>query len=172
MICFFFLANGSTHSNNVVLFLLAEKKILVTLTQALDSQAKELKSFTESISHTREPINITRDDRFSQYRPLEDHAPPVIRNGQYPEFMCRSWFSACLCYQKRPTLCCLKIRNFWPNVYANLTTLPFVWLWFQGQLTVHGELLRCALIMSTHIPVPQACSCFQLSSYFWPLPLL
>jgi hypothetical protein len=88
MICFFFLANGSTHSNNVVLFLLAEKKILVTLTQALDSQAKELKSFTESISHTREPINITRDDRFSQYRPLEDHAPPVIRNGQYPEFMC------------------------------------------------------------------------------------
>ncbi|CAD6273397.1 unnamed protein product [Miscanthus lutarioriparius] len=58
-----------------------EKKILVTLTQALDSQAKELKSLTESISHTREPINITRDDRFSQYRPLEDHAPPVIRNG-------------------------------------------------------------------------------------------
>jgi len=89
MICFFFLANGSTHSNNVILFLFAEKKILVTLTQALDSQAKELKSLTESISHTREPINITRDDRFSQYRPLEDHAPPVIRNGQYPEFMCR-----------------------------------------------------------------------------------
>ncbi|XP_066335519.1 peroxisomal membrane protein PEX14-like isoform X5 [Miscanthus floridulus] len=58
-----------------------EKKILVTLTQALDSQAKELKSLTESISHTRESINITRDDRFSQYRPLEDHAPPVIRNG-------------------------------------------------------------------------------------------
>ncbi|XP_035817360.1 peroxisomal membrane protein PEX14 isoform X14 [Zea mays] len=59
----------------------AEKKILVTLTQALDSQAKELKSLTDSIGHTREPINITRDDRFSQYRPLEDHAPTVIRNG-------------------------------------------------------------------------------------------
>ncbi|XP_008655023.1 peroxisomal membrane protein PEX14 isoform X2 [Zea mays] len=58
-----------------------EKKILVTLTQALDSQAKELKSLTDSIGHTREPINITRDDRFSQYRPLEDHAPTVIRNG-------------------------------------------------------------------------------------------
>ncbi|XP_008647885.1 peroxin Pex14 isoform X2 [Zea mays] len=58
-----------------------EKKILVTLTQALDSQAKELKSLTESINRTREPINITRDDRFSQHRPLEDHVPPVTRNG-------------------------------------------------------------------------------------------
>ncbi|AQK95786.1 Peroxisomal membrane protein PEX14 [Zea mays] len=65
-----------------------EKKILVTLTQALDSQAKELKSLTDSIGHTREPINITRDDRFSQYRPLEDHAPTVIRNGQCSKFMC------------------------------------------------------------------------------------
>ncbi|KAL6624559.1 hypothetical protein ACP70R_031880 [Stipagrostis hirtigluma subsp. patula] len=58
-----------------------EKKILVTLTQALDSQAKELKSLSESLTHTREPINITREDRFSQYRALEEHAPPAIRNG-------------------------------------------------------------------------------------------
>ncbi|KAF8726936.1 hypothetical protein HU200_019422 [Digitaria exilis] len=58
-----------------------EKKILVTLTQALDSQAKELKSLSESLSHSRESINITREDRFSQYRPLEEHAPPAIRNG-------------------------------------------------------------------------------------------
>ncbi|KAJ1261174.1 hypothetical protein BS78_09G007500 [Paspalum vaginatum] len=58
-----------------------EKKILVTLTQALDSQAKELKSLSESLNHSRESINITREDRFSQYRPLEEHAPPAIRNG-------------------------------------------------------------------------------------------
>ncbi|CAN6327066.1 unnamed protein product [Urochloa humidicola] len=59
-----------------------EKKILVTLTQVLDSQAKELKSLSESLSHSRESINITREDRFSQYhRPLEEHAPPPIRNG-------------------------------------------------------------------------------------------
>ncbi|CAN6349954.1 unnamed protein product [Urochloa humidicola] len=58
-----------------------EKKILVTLTQALDSQAKELKSLSESLSHSRESINITREDRFSQYhRPPEEHAPPAIRN--------------------------------------------------------------------------------------------
>ncbi|PAN17684.1 hypothetical protein PAHAL_3G149500 [Panicum hallii] len=58
-----------------------EKKILVTLTQALDSQAKELKSLSESLNHSRESINITREDRFSQYRPLEEHASPAIRNG-------------------------------------------------------------------------------------------
>ncbi|CAL4902499.1 unnamed protein product [Urochloa decumbens] len=60
-----------------------EKKILVTLTQALDYQAKELKSLSESLSHSRESINITREDKFSQYhRPLEEHAPtPSIRNG-------------------------------------------------------------------------------------------
>ncbi|CAN6340939.1 unnamed protein product [Urochloa humidicola] len=60
-----------------------EKKILVTLTQALDSQAKELKSLSESLSHSKESINITREDRFSQYhRSLEEHAPPPsIRNG-------------------------------------------------------------------------------------------
>jgi peroxin-14/E3 ubiquitin-protein ligase SIS3 len=72
---FFFLAN------NVIVFLLAEKKILVTLTQALDSQAKELKSLSQSLNHSKESINITREDRFSQYRPLEEHAPPA-RNGQ------------------------------------------------------------------------------------------
>ncbi|KAK3141021.1 hypothetical protein QOZ80_5AG0409020 [Eleusine coracana subsp. coracana] len=58
-----------------------ERKILTTLTQALDSQAKELKSLSESLSHGRESINITREDRFSQYRPLEEHAPPAVRNG-------------------------------------------------------------------------------------------
>ncbi|CAN6327064.1 unnamed protein product [Urochloa humidicola] len=62
-----------------------EKKILVTLTQVLDSQAKELKSLSESLSHSRESINITREDRFSQYhRPLEEHAPPPIRNVSGP----------------------------------------------------------------------------------------
>jgi peroxin-14/E3 ubiquitin-protein ligase SIS3 len=64
-----------------------EKKILVTLTQALDSQAKELKSLSESLNHSRESINITREDRFSQYRPLEEHASPAIRNGQCRQLM-------------------------------------------------------------------------------------
>ncbi|AQK79667.1 Peroxisomal membrane protein PEX14 [Zea mays] len=73
-----------------------EKKILVTLTQALDSQAKELKSLTESINRTREPINITRDDRFSQHRPLEDHVPPVTRNGQCIKFMVSCFMFWCL----------------------------------------------------------------------------
>lgn len=58
-----------------------EKKILVTLTQALDSQAKELKSLCESLNHSRDSINITREDRFSQYRALEEHAPSAARNG-------------------------------------------------------------------------------------------
>ncbi|KAL6864920.1 hypothetical protein ACP4OV_016071 [Aristida adscensionis] len=58
-----------------------EKKILMSLTQALDSQAKQLKSLSESLTHSRESINITREDRFSQYRPLEEHAAPAIRNG-------------------------------------------------------------------------------------------
>ncbi|TVU18448.1 hypothetical protein EJB05_34549 [Eragrostis curvula] len=58
-----------------------ERKILVTLTQALDSQAKELKSLSESLSHGRESINITREDRFSQYRPSEEHVPPAVKNG-------------------------------------------------------------------------------------------
>jgi peroxin-14/E3 ubiquitin-protein ligase SIS3 len=57
-----------------------ERKILMTLTQALDSQAKELKSLSESLSHDRESINITREDIFSHYRPLEEHAPPAVRN--------------------------------------------------------------------------------------------
>jgi hypothetical protein len=57
-----------------------EKKILVTLTHALDSQAKVLKSLSESLSHSRDSVNVTREDRFSHYRPLEDHA---VRNGQY-----------------------------------------------------------------------------------------
>ena len=70
-----------------IVFLLAEKKILVTLTQALDSQAKELKSLSETLNHSRESINITRGDRFSQYRPLEEHAPSVIRNGQRRQLM-------------------------------------------------------------------------------------
>ncbi|AQK95772.1 Peroxisomal membrane protein PEX14 [Zea mays] len=79
-----------------------EKKILVTLTQALDSQAKELKSLTDSIGHTREPINITRDDRFSQYRPLEDHAPTVIRNGAINS----SWRASQVCaYNIHPYSC-------------------------------------------------------------------
>ncbi|XP_062179811.1 peroxisomal membrane protein PEX14-like isoform X2 [Phragmites australis] len=68
--------------HSVVVLMLAEKKILVTLMQALDSQAKELKSLRESLNHSRESINISREDRFSQYRPLEEHAPPAIRNGQ------------------------------------------------------------------------------------------
>ncbi|KAM0834791.1 hypothetical protein ACQ4PT_063355 [Festuca glaucescens] len=55
-----------------------EKKILVTLTHALDSQAKVLKSLSESLSHSRDSVNVTREDRFSHYRPLEDHAS---RNG-------------------------------------------------------------------------------------------
>ncbi|KAM0859158.1 hypothetical protein ACQ4PT_047394 [Festuca glaucescens] len=55
-----------------------EKKILVTLTHALDSQAKVLKSLSESLSHSRDSVNVTREDRFSHYRPLEDHA---ARNG-------------------------------------------------------------------------------------------
>ncbi|XP_015693310.1 peroxisomal membrane protein PEX14-like isoform X1 [Oryza brachyantha] len=58
-----------------------EKKILVTLTQALDSQAKELKSLCDSLNHSRESINITREDRFSQYRALEEHTPSAARNG-------------------------------------------------------------------------------------------
>ncbi|KAM3405725.1 hypothetical protein ACQJBY_000003 [Aegilops geniculata] len=58
-----------------------EKKILVTLTQALDSQAKVLKSLSESLSHSRDSVNITREDRFSHYRPLEEHAPSAARNG-------------------------------------------------------------------------------------------
>ncbi|KAF6981558.1 hypothetical protein CFC21_000025 [Triticum aestivum] len=58
-----------------------EKKILVTLTQALDSQAKVLKSLSESLSHSRDSVNITREDRFSHYRPLEEHAPSATRNG-------------------------------------------------------------------------------------------
>uniref|UniRef100_A0A0D9WBP8 Peroxisomal membrane protein PEX14 n=1 Tax=Leersia perrieri TaxID=77586 RepID=A0A0D9WBP8_9ORYZ len=58
-----------------------EKKILVTLTQALDSQAKELKSLCDSLNHNRESINITREDRFSQYRALEEHVPSAARNG-------------------------------------------------------------------------------------------
>ena len=70
-----------------IVFLLAEKKILVTLTQALDSQAKELKSLSETLNHSRESINITREDRFSQYRPLEEHAPSVTRNGQCRQLM-------------------------------------------------------------------------------------
>jgi len=70
-----------------IVFLLAEKKILVTLTQALDSQAKELKSLSETLNHSRESINITREDRFSQYRPLEEHAPSVMRNGQCRQLM-------------------------------------------------------------------------------------
>ncbi|KAF6981556.1 hypothetical protein CFC21_000025 [Triticum aestivum] len=57
------------------------KKILVTLTQALDSQAKVLKSLSESLSHSRDSVNITREDRFSHYRPLEEHAPSATRNG-------------------------------------------------------------------------------------------
>uniref|UniRef100_A0ACD5XCQ4 Uncharacterized protein n=1 Tax=Avena sativa TaxID=4498 RepID=A0ACD5XCQ4_AVESA len=55
-----------------------EKKILVTLTQALDSQAKVLKSLSESLTHSRDSVSVTREDRFSHYRPLEEHAP---RNG-------------------------------------------------------------------------------------------
>ncbi|KAG8084679.1 hypothetical protein GUJ93_ZPchr0010g8844 [Zizania palustris] len=58
-----------------------EKKILVTLTQVLDSQAKELKSLCESLNHSRESINITREDRFPQYRALEEHVPSAARNG-------------------------------------------------------------------------------------------
>uniref|UniRef100_A0A0A9CTW2 Peroxisomal membrane protein PEX14 n=2 Tax=Arundo donax TaxID=35708 RepID=A0A0A9CTW2_ARUDO len=58
-----------------------EKKILVTLTQTLDSQAKELKSLSELLNHSKESINISREDRFSQYWPLEEHVPPAIRNG-------------------------------------------------------------------------------------------
>jgi hypothetical protein len=57
-----------------------EKKILVTLTQALDSQAKVLKSLSESLTHGRDSVNVTREDRFSHYRPLEEHA---VRNGEY-----------------------------------------------------------------------------------------
>jgi peroxin-14/E3 ubiquitin-protein ligase SIS3 len=57
-----------------------EKKILVTLTQALDSQAKVLKSLSESLTHGRDAVNVTREDRFSHYRPLEEHA---VRNGEY-----------------------------------------------------------------------------------------
>jgi hypothetical protein len=67
----------------VIASLLTERKILMTLTQALDSQAKELKSLSESLSHDRESINITREDIFSHYRPLEEHTPPAVRNGQY-----------------------------------------------------------------------------------------
>jgi peroxin-14/E3 ubiquitin-protein ligase SIS3 len=58
-----------------------ERKILMTLTQALDFQAKVLKSLSESLSHDREAINITREDKFSHYGPLEEHASPAVRNG-------------------------------------------------------------------------------------------
>ncbi len=85
--------NSSKHTSYFIYFLisliliiaclLTEKKILVTLTQALDSQAKELKSLCESLNHSRDSINITREDRFSQYRALEEHAPSAARNGQY-----------------------------------------------------------------------------------------
>lgn len=114
------------------MLLLAEKKILVTLTQALDSQAKELKSLSESLSHSRESINITREDRFSQYRPLEEHAPPAIRNGQCH---CRQFMLQCLTllseyYLVLCKIICMKgIRSFCFLVSltpCDLTALLFV----------------------------------------------
>ena len=90
-----------------IVFLLAEKKILVTLTQALDSQAKELKSLSETLNHSRESINITREDRFSQYRPLEEHAPSVMRNGQCRQLML-SFLLHCMALLSENTSCCVK----------------------------------------------------------------
>ncbi|CAM0879455.1 unnamed protein product [Alopecurus aequalis] len=51
-----------------------DKKILVKLTQALDSQAEVLKSLSETLHHTRE-------NRFSQYNLLEEHGQPAPWNG-------------------------------------------------------------------------------------------
>ncbi|KAI5004284.1 hypothetical protein ZWY2020_031527 [Hordeum vulgare] len=51
-----------------------DKKILVKLTEALDSQAEVLKSLSETLHHTRE-------NRFSQYNMLEEHAQPGPWNG-------------------------------------------------------------------------------------------
>jgi len=51
-----------------------DKKILVKLTQALDSQAEVLKSLSETLHHTRE-------NRFSQYNLLEEHGQPPSWNG-------------------------------------------------------------------------------------------
>lgn len=51
-----------------------DKKILVKLTQALDSQAEVLKSLSETLHHTRE-------NRFLQYNLLEEHGQPASWNG-------------------------------------------------------------------------------------------
>uniref|UniRef100_A0ACD5VLS4 Uncharacterized protein n=1 Tax=Avena sativa TaxID=4498 RepID=A0ACD5VLS4_AVESA len=51
-----------------------DKKILVKLTQALDSQAEVLKSLSETLHRTRE-------NRFSQYNLLEEHGQPASWNG-------------------------------------------------------------------------------------------
>ncbi|XP_047058673.1 peroxisomal membrane protein PEX14-like [Lolium rigidum] len=51
-----------------------DKKILVKLTEALDSQAEVLKSLSET-------LNQTRENRFSQYNMLEEHVQPGPWNG-------------------------------------------------------------------------------------------
>jgi peroxin-14 len=51
-----------------------DKKILVKLTEALDSQAEVLKSLSEA-------LNQTRENRFSQYNMLEEHVQPGPWNG-------------------------------------------------------------------------------------------
>ncbi|KQK02297.1 peroxisomal membrane protein PEX14 isoform X2 [Brachypodium distachyon] len=51
-----------------------DKKVLIKLTQALDSQAEVLKSLSETLLQTR-------DNRFSQYNLLEEHVQPAPWNG-------------------------------------------------------------------------------------------
>jgi hypothetical protein len=59
----------------LMLSLLTDKKILVKLTQALDSPAEVLISLSETLHHTWE-------NRFLQYNLFEDHVQPTSWNGQ------------------------------------------------------------------------------------------
>jgi hypothetical protein len=74
----------------------------VTLTQPLDSQVKVLKSLSESLSHGRDSVSVTREDMFSHYYLLEEHAPSAARNGQYQIYL--------LFILRHFSLCCIQIR--------------------------------------------------------------
>jgi hypothetical protein len=76
--------------------------ILVTLTQPLDSQVKVLKSLSESLSHGRDSVSVTREDMFSHYCLLEEHAPLCHKECRYQiylPFILRHF-----------SLCCIQIR--------------------------------------------------------------
>jgi peroxin-14 len=58
------------------MFLFADRKILMKLTEALDAQANVFKSFSETLTHIRE-------NRFPQYNMLDEHVQPTPWNGQH-----------------------------------------------------------------------------------------